>query len=135
MLRPALLVIPLALAFAADPAREASSVITELAASLTAGNLELFLEPFDRGMPNYATLSANVAALMRQGQTQSYIEVVKNEGDDKTRTIEADWELRIQRDTDATASTGRESHIFVRMEKQGKRWRIMAFSPVGFLEP
>src|SRR5437879_3398982 len=123
-----------AICFAADSAGDAAAVITELAASLTAGNAQEFLAAFDRGMPGYDKLRENVAALVRQGETQSYIEIVKNEGDDKARTIEMTWELRIQRDGDATASR-REARVTCKLEKQGKRWRIVGMEPAEFLAP
>src|SRR5438067_8291892 len=113
-----------AMCFAADPAGDAAAVITELAASLTAGNAQAFIAAFDRGMPGYDKLRENVTALARQGETQSYIEIVKNEGDDKSRAIEMTWELRIQREGDATASR-REARVTCKLEKQGKRWRIV----------
>lgn len=123
-----------AICFAADPERDAAAVITELAASLTARNAEDSLAAFDRAIPGYDKLRANVAALVRQAETQSYIEIVKNEGDEHVRSIEMTWELRIQREGDATASR-REARVTCKLEKQGKRWRIVGIEPVGFIAP
>lgn len=117
---------------AADPARDAAAVITELAAALTAGNVQLFLAPFEK--PD-EQLRASVAALVAQGETQSYVEIVKNEGDGQARTVEATWELRIKREGDATPSTRREARITAKVELRGKRWRIVEFAPVDFFRP
>ena len=133
MTRRALLLIPVTLCFAADPAGESAAVITELAASLTARNAQEFLAAFDRNMPGYDKLRANVTALVSQAETQSYVDIVKNEGDDKARTLEITWELRVQREGDAIASARREVRITCKMEKQGKRWRIVVFDPLDFL--
>ncbi|SRR5712692_8887327 len=135
MTRRVLFVISVvAMAFGADPAGDAAAVITELAASLTAGNAQEFMAAFDRGMPGYDKLRDNVTALVRSGETQSYIEIVKNEGDDKVRTIDMSWELRVKREGDATASR-REAQVRCKLEKQGKRWKIVEMAPVEFLGP
>ena len=79
MLRRAFVLIPLVAALAADPARETADTVTELVADLTAGNARTFLDGFDRAMAGYDKLRANVNALVAQGETQSYIDIVKNE--------------------------------------------------------
>src|SRR5690242_19336523 len=84
MTRRALLLASVAVCFAADPARDSAAVIAGLAASLTAGNAQEFIAAFDRAMPGYDKLRANIAALVQVGETQSYVDVVKNEGDDKS---------------------------------------------------
>jgi hypothetical protein len=113
---------------AADPAREAASVVTEIAASLTAANLQMFLAPFDPSLPDYERLRAGVGALMAQGDTQSYLEVTSNEGDAQARTLEVDWELR-------SATIRRQVHVTCKVELKNKRWRIVGFTPIDFLMP
>jgi len=130
-----LLLLPVALLRAADPEHDSAAVITGLAASLTAGNLQLFIEPFEPAMPGYGQLRSDVSALMAQGETQSFIEVTKNEGDGRARTIEASWELRVPRGDDATPSSRRQVQVVCKLELRGKRWRIVAFSPLDFLAP
>jgi hypothetical protein len=120
---------------AADPARDSASVITGLAASLTAGNVQEFIAPFDPAMPGLDRLRAGVAALAAQGETQSFIELTRNEGDERTRTLELTWELRILRTGDATISSRREVHVTCKLELRGKRWRIVTFEPIDFLIP
>lgn len=120
---------------AADPARDAAAVITELAASLTAGNVQTFMAPFDRSVAGYDRLREEVTALVRQGQTQSYVEVVRNEGDDHSRTIEATWELRVRRDGDATFAARPEAKVTCKLELRGKKWRIVEFAPVELFAP
>jgi hypothetical protein len=122
-----LLLLPMCCA-AADPAREAASVVTEIAASLTAGNLQLFLAPFDPALPDYQRLRDGVGALMAQGDTQSFLEVTSNEGDAEARTLEIDWELR-------TPNVRRQVHVTCKVQWKNKRWRIVAFTPIDFLMP
>ncbi len=122
-------------ALAADPARQAAGVLTELAAALTAGNVQEFMAPFDRSFPQYERLRANVTALTAQAATESYLDVVSNQGDAARRTLEADWELRVQRPGDATLSSRRQVRVACTLEWRGKRWRIVQFQPVDFLAP
>ena len=124
--------VPLA---GADPARDSASVITSLAASLTAGNAQEFIAPFDPAMPGLDRLRTGVSALVAQGETQSFIELTKNEGDEHTRTLELTWELRILRTGDATISSRRQLQVTCKLELRGKRWRIVAFEPIDFLIP
>jgi murein L,D-transpeptidase YcbB/YkuD len=125
--------IPVLVSAAADPAREAASVITELAAALTAGNASEFLRHFDPAIPEYDKLKANVTALTRQAETQSYVDVVSNQGDDQARTLVLTWELRVQRTGDATATVRPETRVTCKLRRQGKQWRIVSFTPLDFL--
>jgi hypothetical protein len=134
MKRCVVLLISAAICFAVDAERDAAAVISNLAASLTAGNAQEFLSAFDRAMPGYDKLRANVTALVRVGETQSYIDIARNEGDDRARTIEMTWELRVQREGEAVASR-RETRITCKLEKQGKKWRITGMEPVEWLGP
>jgi hypothetical protein len=135
MHRRVLMIVPLAICFAADPARESADVIAGLAAALAAGNAQEFLASFDRRMPDYGQLETNIRALVLQADVQSYVDVGTNEGDEKARKLEIDWTLRIQRTGDATPLPDREARITCRLEKQGKNWRIVAFDRVAFFAP
>lgn len=122
-------------ALSADPARDAAGVFTELAAALTAGNAQEFMAPFDRSFPDYGRLRDNVRALVELGETQSYLDVVANEGDATRRTLEVDWELRIRRTMDATISARRQVRVACTLVLRGKRWVVVQFKPVDFLAP
>ena len=69
-------------------------LFTDLAASLSAGNPTAFLSKFDRKVPGYEKLGENVSALTRQADIESYVDVVRNEGDDVKRGVEASWKMR-----------------------------------------
>ena len=128
------LLLPLAAGFGADPSEEVVDLITSAAASLSAGNAAAFLAAFDRAMPGYEKLRANVAALERQAEVQSFIDLVEDEGDDRRRSVELDWVLRIRREQEATASR-RQQRVKIRVEKSGRKWRIVALEPLEFFAP
>ncbi|HXK06359.1 MAG TPA: hypothetical protein VMS37_28445 [Verrucomicrobiae bacterium] len=135
MTRRVLYLIPLALCLAADPAGEVLDLFTDLAGSLSAGNAVDFLSKFDKKMPGYEKLSQNVTALTRQADIESYVDLVRNEGDDQKREVEANWKMRLKVGNDATATPGRQQLVKCRVEKQGKNWKITVLEPVDFFAP
>jgi hypothetical protein len=132
MTRLAMWLIPLAACLAADPAQEVLDLFTNLAASLSAGNVPVFMAAFDPAMPGYAKLRDNVTALVNSSTVESFVDVVRDEGDAQRRTVELSWRVRIKRAGDATASAPREQTIRCRVEKQGKKWRITSLEPLEF---
>ena len=129
MTRRLLLALPFAgLCRAANPAQEAIDLITELAASLSAGNTSRFLAGFDPKLQGYSELRANTTALIAQGDVQCFIDPEENEGDDKLRKLQLQWTLR-------TAAGSREKPVSCGVEKQGGRWRVTTFEPLTLFAP
>src|SRR5450756_2564133 len=96
MTRRALLMLPLAVRCrAADPAREVLDLVADAAASLSAGNVALFLKAFDPKMAGYAKLREHVTGLLAQGDVQSLIDPLEDEGDDRRRVAQFHWTLRL----------------------------------------
>ncbi len=133
--RAVLLLFAAACCRAADPAGEVLDLFTDVAASLSAGNVPRFLAAFDPGMPGYAQLRENVTALAAQGDVQSFIDPVENEGTNTARTVEWKWTLRIRRGQDATTGVVREQNVKAKVEKRGRNWRITQLEPVEFFAP
>ncbi len=129
MTRRLMLALPLAaLCRAADPAQEAIDVLTELAASLSAGNVGRFLAVFDPKIKGYGELRNNVTALIAEGDVQCFLDPQENEGDARARTLQVEWTLR-------SAAGSRERAVKCGVEKQGGKWRITAFEPLGIFAP
>ena len=118
-----------------DPAGEVLDLFTDVAASLSAGNVARFLAAFDPAMPGYAKLRENVTALLAQGEVQSIIDPVENEGTESERAVELQWGLRIRRGQDATPSVLREQTVKCRVTKRAGKWRIAQLEPVAFFAP
>ena len=136
MTRRELLLLPLAVCCrAADPAREVLDLIADAAASLSAGNAAGFLKAFDPAMAGYAKLRENVTGLIAQGDVQSLIDPLEDEGDDRRRVAQFQWTLRIQRGQQATSSARREQVLKCTVEKQGGKWRIVDLVPMEFFAP
>jgi hypothetical protein len=136
MTRRVLLTIPLAACCrAADAAQEVLDLVADAAASLSAGNVALFLKVFDPAMAGYAKLRENVTGLLAQGDVQSLIEPIEDEGDGRRRVAQFQWTLLIERGQDSTSSVRREHVVKCTVEKQGGKWRIVGLEPIAFFAP
>ena len=136
MTRRVLLLVPLAACCrAADAAQEVLDLIADLAASLSAGDVALFLQAFDRKMPGFAKLRDNVTGLIAQGDVQSLIDPLEDEGDDHRRVAQFDWTLLMHRGQEATSYARREQVLKFSVEKRGGKWRIVELEPIEFFAP
>lgn len=94
-----------------------------------------FLSYFDPKMPGYETLRDNVTALIEQVDLQSSIDPVGNDGNDQARNLKLDWLLTMTDLGSSVISTRREEVIQCRVQKQGRKWRIVSLEPVSFFAP
>ena len=136
MTRRVLLMLPLAACCgAADPAREVLDLVADAAASLSAGNVALFLKAFDPKMPGFAKLRENVTGLIAQGDVQSFIDPLEDEGDERRRVAQFDWTLLMHRGQEATSFARREQVLKFSVEKRGGKWWIVELEPIEFFAP
>jgi len=105
-----------------------------------------FLDCFDPKMPGYEQLREDVTALVGEAPpptgatTQrsgiySSVELVSDQGDDQSRSLELDWILDVRQLEGSVGVTRREERVKIRIAKSGKKWRIVAFEPAGFFAP
>jgi len=123
------------LAMRADSASEVWDALAEAVAALSRDSATEFLTAFDQSMPGYRDLSAQVTGLLAAVEVQAFIEPVSNEGDDRVRTLQLDWEFNLKSRDDTGRSTRRRETVKCRFEKQGKKWRIVAFEPLRLFAP
>jgi hypothetical protein len=119
----------------ADAPADALTAISDAAAALVNDDVQGFLDQFDRDMPGYSTLRAEVEGLLGASTVGSTIDVISNDGDDGTRTLELDWVLVISAKNSATG--GKETRrgvVKCRAERKGKAWKITALEPVEFFQ-
>ena len=136
----ALLAAPLPLcrpgaAGAADSHQEVFDLLTEMASALSEGNALAFLKPIDRAMPDYQKLQDNVVVLVAQNDLASSIEVLKDEGDDKRRRVELDWFLELRSHEIHGPYERRRKVVKCRLERDKKKWKIVALEPADFFAP
>jgi len=88
-----------------------------------------FLDHFDSDMPGFATLRDNVEAMVAEAAVASSIEIVNDNGDDRTRTLELDWNLQIE------GQPVRREIIKCTIEKRKKDWKFTSLDPIDFFKP
>ncbi|MEQ1883948.1 MAG: hypothetical protein ABL967_02735 [Bryobacteraceae bacterium] len=120
----------------ADAAADALTAISDAAAALVNDDAQSFFDSFDREMPNYSTLRANIEALLSANSVASAVDVVTNEGSETKRTLSLDWVLSL---SPKSANTGgketRRGVIQCQIERRGRSWKITAIEPVEFFKP
>jgi hypothetical protein len=119
----------------ADEAQDMRDFFGQLESALSEGNADQFLKGFDRSMPGYGMLAANVAALVEETEVQSSIEVLSDEGTDASRTLELDWFLQLVEQQAAGESTRRREQVHCTVARQGKKWRITRMAPLSLFAP
>lgn len=127
--------VSLAAPLRADDASDIWELLTEAAAALTAGNAPEFMGAFDRSMPGYSMLAANVSGLTAAYEVASSIEMLSEEGSGSTRKVELDWYLELIEQQDETNTTRRRERVTCRLMKLGKKWKIEALEPIAFFAP
>src|SRR5258708_924705 len=81
----------------AEPPAEVMDLLRSEAEALANQEPSLFMEGFDRAMPGYAKLREEIEALVAE-EVASTVEVVRDEGDGRARSLELDWLLKIGRE-------------------------------------
>ena len=118
-----------------DDQQQVWDLFTNMAAALSAGNAEEFLDAFNHAMADYESLEADVNALLLQNEVRSSIEQISNEGDSTARVVELDWSMQIVDMQDAGSVTQRRDRVRFQLVKQSKKWRITSLAPLSFFTP
>jgi len=133
--RKALLTVAVAPLLCADEAQDVRDFFGQLESALSEGNADQFMKGFDRSMPGYDKLAANVEALVQQQDVQSSIEVLNDDGTDSARMLELDWFLQFVQPKQGGDVVRRRVEVHCTLVKQGKRWRITSLEPLSLFTP
>lgn len=119
----------------AEPPADVLDFFRTAADALATDSASAFLEKFDRNLPEYATLRAEVEGLLAAYEVGSTIEVVSDEGDSQKRSLELDW-LLLTSERAATngENASRRRIVKCRIERRGRQWKITALDPVDFFK-
>jgi hypothetical protein len=115
----------------ADASAQVWDVLMKMAASLAAGDAPGFLRAFDRRMKGFEDFRAAVTGLVAEAEVESTIDPVQNDGDDRNRTLEVTWSLRLIARSDLQTVTQRQATVTMRLARQGAEWKIGAFEPAN----
>jgi hypothetical protein len=111
--------------------KDVRDFLRETAEDLSNKDTAAFLNHFDPKMPGYETLHYEVEGLTARDAVVSTIEIISDKGDsdNRQRTMELDWILSVETDNP------RRQIVKIRIERQGKKWKITALDPVEFFTP
>jgi hypothetical protein len=129
--RAILFALAVAPAFAADPAEQVWDVLSGMASALSESDAAGFLRAFDSAMPGFHDLSAAVTGLLREVSLESTIDPAENSGDDRSRTLEVEWSLRLVDREDLDRVTERNATVRIRFERQHGKWKVVSFVPAS----
>lgn len=136
MLRRALLIaFTVTVGLRADTAQDVHDLFENAARGLSDRKADVFLAAFDGGMPGYAKLRGDISELLRAWDTQSTIEIVKDEGDEQARKVELNWLMVVNERGGAGAVTRRHVQVQCQLKKKDSGWRIVWFAPADFFAP
>jgi hypothetical protein len=110
-------------------------VVASMAAALTAVNVPEFMDAFDKNMPEYEALRAEVAGLVNQGDVTSSIEPIEDKGDDTQRSVDLDWFLEVRSLLQDGPIVHRRQMIHCELRKEKKKWKIVSLKPLDFFAP
>jgi len=133
-MRTALLLLISTVALA-DSTADVLNVFSAAAEALTNDDSAAFLDKFDRDMPEYSALRANIEGLLAAYEIGSTIEVVTDEGDDEKRTVALDWLLVTSEKN--VVNGDQQTHrrvVKCRLERRSKQWKITALDPIDFFK-
>ena len=127
----AVLVAPLL----AGTEQEVLDLFTDLASALSEGNGQVFLDRVDHSMPDYEKLQRNILALVAQNEIVAAIDVIEDEGDDHTRTVQVDWLLQIRSREETGVLVRRREIVKCRLTRLKKKWKAASLDPISLFEP
>ena len=119
----------------ADARQEILDLFTVMASALSEGNGLAFLDQVEHSMPNYDKLQQGIQALVAQNEVYSAIDVLKDDGDDRTRSVELDWFLQIRSREQTGPLERRRKIVKCRLARSKKKWKVMSIEPVSFFAP
>ncbi|MGH9647600.1 MAG: hypothetical protein ACRD4E_12385, partial [Bryobacteraceae bacterium] len=110
-------------AFGQNRPPEQMEVFRAVTEALVNRDADAFLDQFDPKMPGYEKLRDEIQDLFGMAQEiGSTIDVITLDGN----KLELDWLLKID------TNDARRQIVKCQVEKQGKKWKIMAFEPLEF---
>ena len=113
-------------------AADAQQQIFDLFAKIASA---MFIEAVDPGMPNFQDFRRDVVALTDLADVTNSIEVLSDTGDDTHRAEELDWFLEIVGKSDPHPMERRREVLKFRLERKGKKWKIVSIEPLHFFAP
>ncbi|MBV8867236.1 MAG: hypothetical protein JO210_17700 [Acidobacteriaceae bacterium] len=133
-LMQAVLLVGGAACLRADQSAEIRSRLSEVAASLTAGDPAAAMAPFSKSFANYAKLRDYFAGLTNAFSIVNEVDVL-DEADSKTQSVATiQWAVTLTNPQN-NFNNQRSAEIHVRFMREKGQWKIVEFSPIAIFDP
>jgi hypothetical protein len=119
----------------AEGRQEIMNLLTAMASALSEGDGMAFLDYVDHSMRDYEKLARNILALTAQNEVASSIDLLKEDGDEHSRSAELDWFLQIRSREQTGPLERRRQTVKCGLERGKKKWKIVSLEPVSFFAP
>ncbi len=123
------------IARAADAQQQIFDLFTKIAGALSDDDAAMFVEAVDPSMPDFQNFRREIVALTDVADLTNSIEVLSDKGDDTHREEELDWFLEIVGKSDPHPLERRREVVKFRLERKGKKWKIVSIDPLHFFAP
>ena len=110
-------------------------VFSALATALSGGDPFDFMAEFDKAMPEYDQLRADVIGLLEQNEVLASLDFKSAEATDTTATVKVNWLLEIRSRQPAGPVTKRNATVDCKLKKTRKKWKIVEMKPLNLLAP
>jgi hypothetical protein len=119
----------------ADASQDVFTLFTKIASELSADNPVLFLESVDHDMPHYGDFETNLTSLAGRADLTCSLEILSDKGDDDHRVEQLDWFMQIVDKGDPVQVERRRDVVTFKLERRGKKWKIVSIDPAAFFGP
>ncbi len=117
---------------AATAQQQVFDLLADVASALSAGNYAAFRDAFAE---KNTKLQTNVAALLERADVLASLDFLGEEGSDTARTVQLDWFLQIRDKQDAGPLVRRRERVTCKLEKRGRKWKIVSLEPESLFDP
>lgn len=118
-----------------DAEQDVTDVVSLLASALSANNPQLFLSRFDHAMPGYRQLEQAVNALAGDTLVACSVELISTKGTPSAQSADLDWYMSLKSQQDENLIERRRTKVAMKIEKRGKKWIVVSFSPISVFTP
>jgi hypothetical protein len=119
----------------ADASADVFDLFASMSAALSANNASGFMKAIDVNIPDRDHLSANVNAIVEQAEVTCAIDVIKDDGDDRKRTVTLDWSMQLKHQGDDLQIERRREAVTFTVVREAKKWRITSIAPLTVFAP
>ena len=113
----------------ADEKAAVADFLGDVAADLSSGNAPGFMKRFDREMPGYGKLEAEVSALVKIADVSSSAQVLEMKTADDSVLVTVDWFIELKPHGQDLSNERRRELLEVRLKRAGKSWKIITLQP------